>query len=105
MKTQNQSILIHASAEKAIEHLNDVNYLSDINVKYKGKNKSNIDNAIARLSDIKALSLINLEGSIKNKASNPIIKDNYLETVPDSKLMLISSIITVFIILLILFFI
>ena len=73
--------------------------------RYKGKNKSNIDNAIARLSDIKALSLINLEGSIKNKASNPIIKDNYLETVSDSKLMLISSIITVFIILLILFFI
>ena len=105
MKAQNQSILIHASAEKAIEHLNNVSYLSDINVKYKGKNKSNIDNAIARLSDIKALSLINLEGSIKNKASNPIIKDNYLETVPDSKLMLISSIITAFIILLILSFI
>jgi len=105
MKTQNQSILIHASAEKAIEHLNNVSYLSDIDVKYKGKNKSNIDNAIARLSDIKALSLINLEGSIKNKASNPIIKDNYLETVPDSKLMLISSIITAFIILLILSFI
>ena len=105
MKTQNQSILIHASAEKAIEHLNNVSYLSDINVKYKGKNKSNIDEAIARLSDIKALSLINLEGSIKNKASNPIIKDNYLETVPDSKLMLISSIITAFIILLILSFI
>jgi len=105
MKAQNQSILIHASAEKAIEHLNNVNYLSDINVKYKGKNKSNIDEAIARLSDIKALSLINLEGSIKNKASNPIIKDNYLYIVSDSKLMLISIIITVFIILLILFFI